>query len=488
MGTIRNLRKQKKNEQNSDLPTRDYQPRKEESFNIIDVNTPKVEQYHNLNNLHEDAELLQLFIEQIERANNSTQTYESELNKPIADLDLVTDSNKNEDRITDQVGDKEQELDNIESTTTKETSLSTEEGSGFDNYLLPLEPEETQTEKVVTEQIQKLESGEENVLFISPITVPRPKINICGVKGGKSVEQAYGKEASKYIMPLLIDSWVFGKDQAQKARFEDTEARLIGGKVTSTVLFCWVAAIMTDENEFVCTGTLVADDLVVTSGSCIDFLFKRGLKDFKVVLGDSNLKLELQFGVQEHKIIQALVHENYDVNDELHQNDIGFIILQTPARLEDNVCLLCLPKLHTEINQNSCTVTGFGKPTVGNSIPRGAAYWEDKTTDGILREAQLDILDNEVCSNYLMDNSMIDAKTEVNLTNLVCAGGKSNEKACFVAMDGGSPLACESNGHYYLGGLVTFGTACGRDEGPSIFVRVSEYVKWILDSYSAIRQ
>ena len=42
-----------------------------------------------------------------------------------------------------------------------------------------------------------------------------------------------------------------------------------------------------------------------------------------MVLGDSNLKLELQFGVQEHKIIQALVHENYDVNDELHQNDIG---------------------------------------------------------------------------------------------------------------------------------------------------------------------
>ena len=101
-------------------------------------------------------------------------------------------------------------------------------------------------------------------------TVPRPKNNICGVKGGKSVEQAYGKEASKYILPLLIDSWVFGKDQEQKARFEDTEARVIGGKVTSTVLYCWVAAILTVENEFVCTGTLVADDLVLTSGSCIN--------------------------------------------------------------------------------------------------------------------------------------------------------------------------------------------------------------------------
>ena len=42
-----------------------------------------------------------------------------------------------------------------------------------------------------------------------------------------------------------------------------------------------------------------------------------------MVLGDSNLKLELQFGVQEHTIMQALVHEDYDINDEYHQNDLG---------------------------------------------------------------------------------------------------------------------------------------------------------------------
>ena len=52
-------------------------------------------------------------------------------------------------------------------------------------------------------------------------------------------------------------------------------------------------------------------------------LFKEGLKNFKVVLGDSNLKLELPYGVQEHNIVKAAVHENYDINDELHQNDLG---------------------------------------------------------------------------------------------------------------------------------------------------------------------
>lgn len=52
-------------------------------------------------------------------------------------------------------------------------------------------------------------------------------------------------------------------------------------------------------------------------------LFKKGLSEFKVVLGDSNLKLELPYGVQEHNIEKAVVHENYDINDSLHQNDIG---------------------------------------------------------------------------------------------------------------------------------------------------------------------
>ena len=45
---------------------------------------------------------------------------------------------------------------------------------------------------------------------------------------------------------------------------------IIRENIASTVLYCWVAAITTKAGEFVCTGTLVAEDLVVTSGSCIN--------------------------------------------------------------------------------------------------------------------------------------------------------------------------------------------------------------------------
>ena len=54
-------------------------------------------------------------------------------------------------------------------------------------------------------------------------------------------------------------------------RFDDAKGRISGGRVTSTVLYCWVAAITArDTGEFICTGTLVAEDLVITSGSCIN--------------------------------------------------------------------------------------------------------------------------------------------------------------------------------------------------------------------------
>ena len=81
-----------------------------------------------------------------------------------------------------------------------------------------------------------------------------------------------------------------GAREAGRERQQRLEGRIRGGAVTrfgtlcmkrkifaiihenmySTVLYCWVAAITTKAGEFVCTGTLVAEDLVVTSGSCIN--------------------------------------------------------------------------------------------------------------------------------------------------------------------------------------------------------------------------
>ena len=168
----------------------------------------------------------------------------------------------------------------------------------------------------------------------------------------------------------------------------------------------------------------------------------------------------------------------------------GFVLLRTPAQLEDAVCLLCLPRPGVAVDQESCTVTGYGRPTLNTGegeLPRGAAYWEDKTTDGILREAQLDIMSSSQCAPYL---GLSDNKPSSSyLSNTLCAKsdvGETEQSACFLGLDGGSPLACEAEGHHYLGGVVIFSTVCGGNQ-PSVFIKVSHYVEWILNNYAALR-
>ena len=102
-------------------------------------------------------------------------------------------------------------------------------------------------------------------------------------------------------------------------------------------------------------------------------MFETGVNDFHVVLGDSNLKIDLPFGVQQHEISQVIVHENYRPDDSFHYQDIGLIKLQTVAKMETTVCTLCLPETFKDYTEDNCTVVGYGRPSTAalNQFARG---------------------------------------------------------------------------------------------------------------------
>ncbi len=52
-------------------------------------------------------------------------------------------------------------------------------------------------------------------------------------------------------------------------------------------------------------------------------MFETGIHNFEVVLGDSNLNIDLPFGVQTHEISEVIVHEDYMPEDKFHYQDIG---------------------------------------------------------------------------------------------------------------------------------------------------------------------
>ena len=107
-------------------------------------------------------------------------------------------------------------------------------------------------------------------------------------------------------------------------------------------------------------------------------------------------------------------------------------MLRTPARLGESVCTLCLPREGQTAGMEDgaeCTVTGYGRPTDSPVLARGADYWADTTTDGVLREASLSIREAEVCTDYVLDQT----GSSTNMTSLLCAGGQGEEKTCYVS-------------------------------------------------------
>ena len=67
-----------------------------------------------------------------------------------------------------------------------------------------------------------------------------------------------------------------------------------------------------------------------------------------MVLGDSNLKLDLPHGVQEHMIAKAVVHEDYDAGDSVHHNDIGKVCHEFGVTINHHSGRLCAAEVPGE--------------------------------------------------------------------------------------------------------------------------------------------
>ncbi len=98
--------------------------------------------------------------------------------------------------------------------------------------------------------------------------------NRCGVLGGRGLLEAFGAAAAHDLLPDLVANWVTGHPTRQAA-----SEHVGGGVVTSTVIYCWMAAVVRmrkepgedkeeEVEEMLCTASLVHTDLVITSAAC----------------------------------------------------------------------------------------------------------------------------------------------------------------------------------------------------------------------------
>ncbi|CAL1295092.1 unnamed protein product [Larinioides sclopetarius] len=263
------------------------------------------------------------------------------------------------------------------------------------------------------------------------------------------------------LSPYYQESSVSGKTVPKcgiKGRKESQ--RTVSGKDSLPGEWCWQVAVINVQNQYMCGGALIGDSWIITAAHCVAGSIKENQAIF-VRAGVTDLKSsEDNNKGQTIRVVSTFIHHNF--NSINLDNNVALLKLQKPVDL-NNVCVVCLPTSGQMPAGNAkCTVTGYGFITKEGEMSLK------------IRAAEVPIVDDTECmtnvTEALVNPFILPASS-------FCAGGESQQDDC--QGDAGGPLACEISGHHELIGLVSWTLGCGRNDVPSIYVKVPAFMGWI---------
>lgn len=233
----------------------------------------------------------------------------------------------------------------------------------------------------------------------------------------------------------------------------------------------WHAAILEKPQDlYVCGSTLLDESWILTAAHCVDdyLPFVRTIKNIlKVRLGEYDVSTTAEpLHHEEFNVTDIVVHPGFNNSTLVH--DIALLRLERPAKRKQNIDVVCMPK-PGDFNLNPrrssapvrCYVTGWGRRT------------ETSEHSLVLKEIKVPLWSHDTCNGALQAQF----GPAYNLpTTAICAGAEGRD-AC--DGDGGGPLVCEKEGHWYQIGIVSFGIGCGRKNIPGVYTKVEAYEDWI---------
>ncbi|OCT92534.1 hypothetical protein XELAEV_18015590mg [Xenopus laevis] len=232
--------------------------------------------------------------------------------------------------------------------------------------------------------------------------------------------------------------------------------RIVGGDMCPKGECPWQALLMYDKT-FICGGTLIAPDWVITAAHCLKPLPENKLT---VVLGEHRIGRP-EGTEQERKVSKIIIHEQYFGSKTNNDNDIGLLKLTIPVNYTDYVVPLCLPEKQFAVREllsvRFSTVSGWGR-----LLDKGA-------TPEVLQRVQLPRVKTQDCIK----------QTQMNISqNMFCAGFTDGSKDSCKG-DSGGPHATEYKNTHFLTGIVSWGLGCAQKEKYGVYTRVSRYTEWI---------
>jgi len=254
-----------------------------------------------------------------------------------------------------------------------------------------------------------------------------------------------------------------------RGRVRKSQTKILEGKEALPGSFPWQVAILDEDRDLLCGGTLIAPRWVLTAAHCIRK--KLFVRIFEHHINEKN-GLEV-----EQKVRRIFRHPGYNASSI--DNDIALLRLpalpafptsQTGQVVPGVITRACLP-LGLEDNPpvgTRCMVMGWGKASMMH-------HWG---TD-VLMYTRLPVIDQKAC---------VRANRKRITENMFCAGHyKGGSDTC--SGDSGGPLLCSVNSKpgeevWSVYGVTSFGDGCGNAGKMGVYAKVNNYLDWMGDIMS----
>ncbi|CAG8103827.1 unnamed protein product [Penicillium olsonii] len=247
-----------------------------------------------------------------------------------------------------------------------------------------------------------------------------------------------------HILPILLS--LAGSTIANDA--------IVGGSIAKEGQFPYQVSVRT--SSFICGGTIVDKDHILTAAHCVD--------------GKPTERLKIRAGSLKHAsggtIVQvANVTQHPEWNADTLKNDIAILKLASSLDFGSTIAAVELPASSDAMPETGtqCSVSGWGATSAGGSTPSN------------LEVAYIDVIDHAQCvEEYKSDNEVDDS--------MICAGAEAGGKdAC--QGDSGGPLVDVSTKKQI--GVVSWGLGCGRHNQHGVYVSTAAYLDWIKETVSS---
>ncbi|XP_058457823.1 serine protease snake-like [Malaya genurostris] len=233
------------------------------------------------------------------------------------------------------------------------------------------------------------------------------------------------------------------------------------GEFPHHALIGWPAEAQRDEEyEFLCGGSLISEQFVVTAAHC-GADSARG-RPVVVRLGEYDLENELDHQV-DFDIAQIVRHPKYRGRTAYH--DIALVQLKRKVKFSAFIRPACLWTSNS-LNYTTAIASGFGQLGFLMKTARK------------LNKVSLQLFDSNVCEKSFprirkLQNGIIDSQ--------MCVGSFDGRDTC--KGDSGGPLQVKTEQQgclFHLIGIVSWGQdACGYGQSLAIYTKIASYVSWI---------